>query len=82
MTENEPKGLEESLERLEKIVSELESGEHTLEQSLSKFEEGVGLGKHCREILDKADMRVRRLIDVDENGEAVTGEFDEERDGS
>jgi exodeoxyribonuclease VII small subunit len=71
-------GLEDSMARLEAIVSELEEGEHTLEESLKKFEEGLELGKRCRKILDQADMRIRKLVDVDEDGNPVTEEFEDE----
>ena len=70
--------LETSMAKLETIVSELEDGEHSLEVSLKKFEEGLKLGKECREILDRAEMRIRTLIDVDEDGKRVEGEFEDE----
>lgn len=71
MTKEKPLGLEEALGRLEAIVTDLETGEFTLEESLARFEEGLALGKHCRTILDRAELRVRRLIDVDEDGSRV-----------
>jgi len=67
-TEENPRSFEESLSRLETIVAELESGQYSLEESLQRFEEGLTLGKQCRDILDRAEMRVKRLVDVDENG--------------
>jgi len=73
------KSLEASMARLEEIVDELEKGEHTLEESLEKFEEGVKLGKRCREILDRAETRIRKLVDVDEDGNRVEEEFTDER---
>jgi exodeoxyribonuclease VII small subunit len=69
-------GLEESMKKLEEIVAQLEEGEHSLEDSLKKFEEGLKLGKQCREILDRADLRIRKLVDVDEDGETVEEEFE------
>ena len=66
--EKETESLEESLGRLETIVSELESGQYSLEESLQRFEEGLTLGKRCREILDRAEMRVKRLVDVTDDG--------------
>ena len=69
-------GLEESMQRLEEIVAQLEAGEHSLEDSLKKFEEGLKLGKQCREILDQADLRIRKLVDVDDDGEPVEEEFE------
>lgn len=78
MSETKPEGLEVSLKRLETIVGELEGGEHTLEQSLEKFEEGLELGKRCRAILDKAEQRVRQLVAVDEEGHTEERELDDE----
>lgn len=53
--------FEAAMTRLEKIVAELESGKLSLEDSLKKFEEGITLGKTCREFLDRADVRIRTL---------------------
>ena len=49
-------------------MADLESGSFSLEDSLKKFEEGIQLGKTCREFLDRADARVRTLTSV-ENGD-------------
>jgi len=73
------KGLEESMTRLEKIVAELESGEYTLEESLARFEEGLELGRRCRAILDQAELRIRKLVEVDEEGGRREEEFEGER---
>jgi len=77
MTTKKEKGLEESIARLEAIVSDLEKGEHTLEESLLRFEEGLALGKHCRDILDKAELRIKRLVAVDDDGSVKTEEVEE-----
>lgn len=53
--------FEAAMTRLEKLVAELESGKLSLEDSLQKFEEGIALGKTCREFLDRADVRIRTL---------------------
>ena len=53
--------FEEAMARLERIVADLESGSFSLEESLKKYEEGIQLGKTCREFLDRADVRVRTL---------------------
>ena len=55
-----PKGLtfEKALERLEKIVAELEDPERGLEASLELFEEGVVLSRFCRGKLDEIQKRV------------------------
>jgi exodeoxyribonuclease VII small subunit len=59
--------FEESMKRLEEIVRELEGKDLSLEESIAKFEEGVKLGKVCRELLEKAETRIKLLVE-DEKG--------------
>ena len=54
--------VELSLERLEIIVSKMESGEVPLEKSLVLFEEGMSLIKECQGDLKKAEQRIEHLI--------------------
>ncbi len=55
--------FEEAMKRLERIVADLEAGTYSLAESLQKFEEGIALGKHCRDLLERADLRVRKLVE-------------------
>lgn len=70
--------FEKKIERLEKIVEEMESGDLSLEGALSSFEEGVKLSKECSSELQKAEQRVKILVGLDEDGEAVTEDFESE----
>lgn len=54
-------GFEEALARLEDLVSALEGGKQTLEESLRTFEEGVRLVRICSERLQGAELRIREL---------------------
>ena len=54
--------FEECLQRLEKIVQELEQGEVSLEKSLTLFEEGMQLSTDCRKELDEAEGKVEILL--------------------
>jgi exodeoxyribonuclease VII small subunit len=54
--------FEECLERLEKIVQELEKGEVPLEKSLKLFEEGIELSSACRKELEEAEGKVEILL--------------------
>ena len=54
--------IEHSLQRLESIVSNMESGETSLEKSLALFEEGMNLVNQCQSQLRKAEQRVENLI--------------------
>jgi exodeoxyribonuclease VII small subunit len=55
-------GFEESLQRLETIVKEMERGDLPLEQSLKLFEEGIALSGCCRKELDEAEGKVELLL--------------------
>lgn len=54
--------FEECLQRLEKIVQELEKGEIPLEKSLTLFEEGMQLSNSCRKELEDAEGKVEILL--------------------
>lgn len=54
--------FEEALKKLEKIVSDLETGDMSLEESLSKYEEGIKLSKICSRQLEAAKSRVELLM--------------------
>ena len=63
MKKNEKEiNIELSLQRLESIVSNMESGDTSLEKSLSLFEEGMELVNQCQSQLKKAEQRVENLI--------------------
>lgn len=74
--------FEDALERLEKIVEELESGRLTLDDSLARYEEGVKSLKQCYELLRDAEKRVEVLL-KSEDGALKTAPFEpeEEKDG-
>ena len=57
--------FEESMEKLEQIANELEKGELNLEESLSKFEEGMKLSKKCSEIIENAEKKITILLNKD-----------------
>ena len=64
MAEAEPKpgNFESSLDELEKVVKELESGDLPLERSLDLFSRGMQLSETCRKQLEEAETRVEILI--------------------
>jgi len=57
-----PQPFEVSLERLEKIVKELESDSPPLERSLELFAEGMQLAEQCRAQLEAAESRIEILV--------------------
>jgi|GEM_PF-780943 len=56
--------FEGSMKELEGIVARMERGDLPLEESLSLFERGMQLTKECRTSLDRAELRVRNLLDA------------------
>ena len=55
--------FEKSLEELEALVAQLESGDLSLDDSLKQFKRGVELTRHCQEVLEKAQQTVEKLTD-------------------
>ncbi len=70
MKKHETMSFEEALTRLEEILHMLENGKTGLEDSLSAFEEGIGLVKYCNKKLTQAEQKVRVLLQ-NEEGERV-----------
>ncbi|MBQ2937720.1 MAG: exodeoxyribonuclease VII small subunit [Clostridia bacterium] len=57
--------FETNMENLEKIVTELEKGELNLDESISKFEEGIKISKQCNKILEEAEKKITILLEKD-----------------
>jgi exodeoxyribonuclease VII small subunit len=58
-------GFEAAMERLDKIVSELESGDVPLEKAIELFQEGMRLSRLCGEKLEQAERKIEMLIEED-----------------
>ena len=54
--------FEECLDRLEKIVDELEKGDVPLDRALELFDEGMKLSGSCRKELEEAEGKVEILL--------------------
>ena len=65
--------FEESMKKLEDIVTELENGNLNLDESVDKFEEGIKLAKQCNNILENAEKKITILLE--NNGEIKEKEF-------
>ena len=68
---NQPISFEESLAKLEQVVTDLESGEIGLDDSLQRYEEGIQHIRRCRAELEQAEKRIEMLVNIDEEGRAV-----------
>ena len=54
--------FEECVDRLEKIVGELEKGDVSLDRALELFDEGMKLSGSCRKELEEAEGKVEILL--------------------
>ena len=52
---------ERALAELETIVASLEASQLSLDETMALYERGQALTKHCIELLDKAELRVKKL---------------------
>ncbi len=63
MSEEKTSSFEQDLARLEWIAGQLDEGDLDLDDSIKLFEEGQKLLKRCRDKLDKAQVKVQRLLE-------------------
>lgn len=70
--------FEKALASLEKLVTRMESGNLSLEESMAAFEEGIALTRQCQQALHQAEQKVQLLME--KNGQVVTDVFSEEDD--
>lgn len=63
---------EKGIERLEQIVNDLDQNKIPLEQALELFQEGIGLVRHCNNILDSAEAKVKILLEDNEQDLLMT----------
>ena len=54
--------FEKALENLEQLVSSMESGELSLEDSLKAFETGIKLTRECQTALKEAEQKIQILM--------------------
>ena len=73
----EAPSFEDALQRLEAIVEELEHGALSLEDSIRRFEEGMGLSRRLTQLLEAAEQRIERLVER-EPGKPTTEPFEPE----
>ena len=61
--------FEESMKKLETIVTELEKGDLNLDDSISKFEQGIKIAKECNKMLEDAEKKITILLKNDDEVE-------------
>jgi exodeoxyribonuclease VII small subunit len=60
---NKKENFEDSLNNLEAIVSQLEKGELPLDESITKFEQGISMYNECKDFLSTAENKIKVLTD-------------------
>lgn len=75
MSEIKEKKFEDQVRALEKIVSELESGELGLDDAIVKYTEAMKLIDFCEKKLNSATETINKL--VEENGKITDFKIDE-----
>lgn len=75
MSEKKEQTFEESVKDLEKIVSELESGELDLDKAITKYSEAMKLIEICEKKLNAATKTVNKLVEA--NGKITDFEVEE-----
>ncbi|HXG09420.1 MAG TPA: exodeoxyribonuclease VII small subunit [Gemmataceae bacterium] len=68
--------FEQALTELERIVHELEDSQTGLEEALDRYEQGIGLIKHCYAQLRQAEQRILLLTGTDESGQPTLKPFE------
>ena len=65
LTEDEIKELkfEEGLKKLEELVTQLDDGDLSLEESISYYEIGIKLKSHCEKLLKTAELKILKVSD-------------------
>ena len=67
--------FEEAFKRLDEIVTMLESGDLSLEESMTLFEEGITLTKTCKTRLEAAEQKIQLLL-KDSDGNLTLEDID------
>ena len=66
---NRKMSYEEALAKLKEIVTRLENGEETLDNSLKLFEEGAKLSSFCYEKLQNAEQKITEITKLEQAAE-------------
>jgi len=66
--------FEKALENLEQLVSSMESGELSLEDSLKAFETGIKLTRECQTALKEAEQKIQVLMNEEGDTEEMKPE--------
>lgn len=80
MSKDKAVDFESSLQTLEQLVSKMEVGDLSLEESLKAFEDGIKLTRECQQALQNAEQKVQVLMQ--KNGEVIQAPLPDLEDDS
>ena len=69
--------FESNMQRLEQIVRAMERGDVPLEESLKLFQEGTDLVRSCNQLLEQAQLQVKKIMTAPD-GSPVEEDFTDE----
>jgi exodeoxyribonuclease VII small subunit len=72
------RSFEQALIELERMVRDLEDGRLGLDDALARYEQGVGLIKHCYHRLRQAEQRILLLTGVGDDNQPALQPFKHE----
>jgi len=69
--------FESNMQRLEQIVRAMERGDVALDESLKLFQEGTELVRSCNELLEKAQLQIKKIMTAPD-GSPIEEDFADE----
>ncbi|MBN1975382.1 MAG: exodeoxyribonuclease VII small subunit [Sedimentisphaerales bacterium] len=72
--------FEDAIKELTGIVGKIEQGQIPLQESIEQYEKGMMLIRHCREILLKAEKRIEKISQSDDNKPQNSNNQDQEEE--
>jgi len=66
MSDINERSFEQAFDELQQVISKLESGDLTLEESVGVYERGKALSEYCQKLLNEAELKVNQLDDSDD----------------
>lgn len=79
MATKKEQSFEESLDKLEKIIGQLEGGDLALDKAFEYYKEGMDLSLFCSNKLKKVEKEVLQ-IQKDQEGEFIISSYESEED--
>ena len=73
-----PADFEKSLEQLNQLIEKMETGQLSLESSLTYFEEGIALIRQCQQTLNEAEQKIQIL--TEKAGKTTLTDFQPDND--